>query len=82
MLMPAPAHRDHDAQAMAAAAAEHLGCSPEEVLVSSTGVIGVPLPMSKINEGIGSAVSELSEAEALMQRSDHDYRYFSQRVCR
>lgn len=51
-----------DAQAMAAAAAEHLGCSPEEVLVSSTGVIGVPLPMSKINEGIGSAVSELSEA--------------------
>jgi glutamate N-acetyltransferase/amino-acid N-acetyltransferase len=34
------------------AAAAKLGISPEEVLVASTGVIGVPLPMDKIKTGI------------------------------
>jgi glutamate N-acetyltransferase/amino-acid N-acetyltransferase len=41
-----------DAQEMANLAADKLGISPEEVLVASTGVIGVPLPMDKIRVGI------------------------------
>lgn len=41
-----------NAEAMAAYAAEKLGCLPDEVLVLSTGVIGVQLPMEKIRHGI------------------------------
>ena len=41
-----------DALVMANLAAAKLGISPEEVLVASTGVIGVPLPMDKIRAGI------------------------------
>jgi len=36
-----------DARDMAAAVAAALGCEAEEVVVASTGVIGVPLPMDK-----------------------------------
>jgi glutamate N-acetyltransferase/amino-acid N-acetyltransferase len=49
-----------DADAMAAAAAAGLGCDVEQVLVSSTGVIGVALPMAKLVEGIPRAVSRLA----------------------
>ncbi|QSB44136.1 bifunctional glutamate N-acetyltransferase/amino-acid acetyltransferase ArgJ [Tsuneonella flava] len=35
--------------------AEHLGCAPEDVFVSSTGVIGVPLPKDKAREGVANA---------------------------
>jgi glutamate N-acetyltransferase/amino-acid N-acetyltransferase len=41
-----------DAVEMAKLTAAKLGISPEEVLVASTGVIGVPLPMDKIRTGI------------------------------
>lgn len=41
-----------DAQEMANLAATKLSISPAEVLVASTGVIGVPLPMDKIRAGI------------------------------
>jgi glutamate N-acetyltransferase/amino-acid N-acetyltransferase len=41
-----------DAVEMAALAAAHIGRKPAEVLVASTGVIGVPLPMDRIREGI------------------------------
>jgi glutamate N-acetyltransferase/amino-acid N-acetyltransferase len=41
-----------DAWGMANLAAAKLGISPEEVLVASTGIIGVPLPMDKIRTGI------------------------------
>jgi glutamate N-acetyltransferase/amino-acid N-acetyltransferase len=41
-----------DALVMANLTAAKLGISPEEVLVASTGVIGVPLPMDKIRVGI------------------------------
>ncbi|XUU60394.1 bifunctional glutamate N-acetyltransferase/amino-acid acetyltransferase ArgJ [Erythrobacter sp. HA6-11] len=37
--------------------AEHLGCSPAEVFVSSTGVIGVPLPKDKAREGVTNALT-------------------------
>jgi glutamate N-acetyltransferase/amino-acid N-acetyltransferase len=41
-----------DASRMANLAAAKLGIPPEEVLVASTGIIGVPLPMDKIRAGI------------------------------
>ena len=41
-----------DATAMAERAAQHVRLKPEQVLVCSTGVIGVELPMSLVNAGI------------------------------
>lgn len=49
-----------DALATAQIAADCLGVQKEEVLVSSTGVIGQYLPMEKIAAGIKKAVSVLS----------------------
>jgi glutamate N-acetyltransferase/amino-acid N-acetyltransferase len=44
--------RDH-AERMCALVAEGLGCRPEEVLVCSTGLIGIPLPIGAVESGIG-----------------------------
>jgi glutamate N-acetyltransferase/amino-acid N-acetyltransferase len=52
------------AEAMAAQTAAALGCTPEEVLVASTGVIGVKLDMAKIAHGIASARAALSPSGA------------------
>jgi glutamate N-acetyltransferase / amino-acid N-acetyltransferase len=41
-----------DALEMTELAARHIGVKPEEVLVASTGVIGVTLPMERIREAI------------------------------
>ena len=49
-----------NARRMAAAAAAELGCAPERVLVSSTGVIGVPLPIEKIEAGVRGMTQELA----------------------
>ena len=43
-----------DARAMCAAAAELLGLKQKEVLVCSTGRIGVPMPMGRIAKGIAA----------------------------
>ncbi|NPV30158.1 MAG: bifunctional glutamate N-acetyltransferase/amino-acid acetyltransferase ArgJ [Firmicutes bacterium] len=51
-----------DARRMAALTGEVLGISPELVVVASTGVIGVPLPMEKIERGIREAALNLSRA--------------------
>ncbi len=37
--------------------AKGLDCAPEEVFVSSTGVIGVPLPQDKAREGVAKALA-------------------------
>jgi glutamate N-acetyltransferase/amino-acid N-acetyltransferase len=37
--------------------AGHLGCPQEQVFVSSTGVIGVPLPKDKAREGVAKALA-------------------------
>lgn len=50
-----------NARKMAALAAAQVGCAPEEVLVGSTGIIGVNLPMDKLEAGIKAAAAELSE---------------------
>lgn len=42
-------------------AGELLNVPPEQVLNASTGIIGVPLPMDKIEVGIMDALAELSE---------------------
>jgi len=61
-----------DARRMCQVAAEALGLAAEEVLVCSTGVIGVRLPMEAIERGIPDAAAALSEeggpdaAEAIM----------------
>ena len=48
-----------DAREMARATANGIGCKPEEVLVASTGVIGVALPIAKVVTGISTAVDRL-----------------------
>ena len=51
-----------DARSMAGATARALGIAPAEVVVCSTGVIGKPLPMDAVAEGIARAAGELSES--------------------
>ncbi len=51
---------DKDAAAMQSITAAALGCQPDDVIVASTGVIGVTLPMDKMEQGLKQAVSELS----------------------
>lgn len=49
-------HRGRAAvEAIAARVAAHLHCAPDEVFVSSTGVIGVPLPVDKAEAGLDAA---------------------------
>ena len=49
------------ARRMAAAAAAEVGCDPGRVLVSSTGVIGVSLPIEKIEQGMHGMRAELQD---------------------
>ena len=51
-----------DARTMASATARALGIAPGEVVVCSTGVIGKPLPMEAVAQGIARAAGELSES--------------------
>ena len=48
------------AEAMAAATAAVIGCAPANVLVASTGVIGVKLPMDRVAGGIRQAATALA----------------------
>lgn len=41
-------------EAISGKVAAHLGCSETEIFVSSTGVIGVPLPVDKAEEGLNT----------------------------
>ena len=50
-----------DAEAMAARVAAVLPCAAADVLVASTGVIGVKLPMEKVDPGIRTAAAALSQ---------------------
>ena len=49
-----------DAEAMCVAAAKAVGCSPEDVLVCSTGIIGTPLPIDKILAATPKLAEKLS----------------------
>ena len=51
-------HRGREAvEAIMAQVADGLGCEPAQVLVSSTGVIGVPLPKDRAQEGVANALA-------------------------
>ena len=52
---------DH-ARAMAALTARHVGCSSVDVLVASTGVIGVKLDMARVERGIAAAAKQLAQS--------------------
>ena len=54
--------------------AAHLGCAPAEVFVSSTGVIGVPLPKDKARAGVAAVLdaAECSWEEAAATISTTD----------
>jgi len=61
-----------DVRTCAATVAQMLGCRPEQVCVSSTGIIGHPLPMDKLVPGIRTACDGLSdqpEAAAMAARA-------------
>jgi glutamate N-acetyltransferase / amino-acid N-acetyltransferase len=65
-----------DARRMRAAAAAEIGTVPERVLVSSTGVIGVPLPIEKIEAGVRGMSAVLVDdpligAEGIMTTDTH-----------
>jgi glutamate N-acetyltransferase/amino-acid N-acetyltransferase len=53
----------HDAREMTAATAALVGCPVDQVLVASTGVIGVALPMDKVRSGIPAAFRALAAAD-------------------
>lgn len=61
-----------DAREMQCLAAEAIGARPEQFLVMSTGVIGVPLPMERLRAGVAAVAPRLSPdggqaaAEAIM----------------
>jgi glutamate N-acetyltransferase/amino-acid N-acetyltransferase len=64
------------ARRMAQAAATEVGTTPDRVLVSSTGVIGVPLPIKMIEAGIPGIAAELQAnplvgAEGIMTTDTH-----------
>jgi glutamate N-acetyltransferase / amino-acid N-acetyltransferase len=50
-------------------AARELGCRTEQVLVCSTGVIGVPLEVGRIVEGVGKAAGQLDRSGGLAAAS-------------
>jgi glutamate N-acetyltransferase/amino-acid N-acetyltransferase len=50
---------ERDARATARQAAALLGIAPTEVVVASTGVIGVPLPIDRVQRGLERAVVQL-----------------------
>ncbi|MDQ3809943.1 MAG: bifunctional glutamate N-acetyltransferase/amino-acid acetyltransferase ArgJ [Chloroflexota bacterium] len=65
-----------DARRMAAAAAAEVGTSSDRVLVSSTGLIGVPLPIEVIERGLRGMAAELQDdplvgAEGIMTTDSH-----------
>lgn len=65
-----------NAKRMAAAGAAEIGTTADKMLVSSTGVIGVPLPIEKIERGIVGMATELQGdpmlgAEGIMTTDTH-----------
>ncbi len=65
-----------NARRMAAAAASEIGTSADRILVSSTGVIGVQLPIERIEQGLRGITGELQGdplvgAEGIMTTDTH-----------
>ena len=60
-----------DARRMAEIVATEIGCSPEQVLVASTGVIGRPLPMPILEAGIPKATAVLKPGRDAFNDAAH-----------
>jgi glutamate N-acetyltransferase/amino-acid N-acetyltransferase len=60
-----------DAEEMTAILAKEIGCSKDDALVCSTGIIGRPLPMEKIREGIGAAFQQLDTSDEAFDAAAH-----------
>lgn len=58
-----------DVARIAQVAAKAIGCLPDEILVCSTGRIGVPLPVQKIEKGITELVPLLSNEPELAHQA-------------
>ncbi len=54
---------ERDTAEMARLAAAEVGCRAEDFLVMSTGIIGVPLPIEKVSQGIQAAAKQLTHSE-------------------
>lgn len=71
----------YNAQKMADLVADKFGISREEVLVFSTGIIGVQLPMDKVEAGINQATQNLIDfdlelASRAISTTDAFYKYY------
>ena len=62
---------EENAEKMCAAAAAAIGCKPEDVLVSSTGVIGQTLKVGVIEEGMPALYAALEHSEAASDAAAH-----------
>lgn len=58
-----------DAEAMTEVTAQQLGIDASEVLVCSTGRIGVPMPMANVKRGIVEAGSQLSSSHSSARKA-------------
>ena len=62
---------EENAERMCAAAAKAIGCAPEDVVVSSTGVIGQRLNVEAIEEGLPALYAALERSEAASDAAGH-----------
>ena len=62
---------EENAERMCAAAAQAIGCKPEDVLVSSTGVIGQTLNIQVIEDGVLSLYAALDRSDAASDAAAH-----------
>jgi glutamate N-acetyltransferase / amino-acid N-acetyltransferase len=58
-------------RATAERAATELGCRPEQVLICSTGVIGVPLDAERVGDGVAKAAANLGRQASSDGQLDH-----------
>ncbi len=75
-----------DAERTCRKLAERLGIPEKSVLVASTGIIGTPLPMDRIDKGLktlaeGSAAAGLKDVATAIMTTDKFPKYGSRKVC-
>lgn len=64
---------DEAAWVMAETTAQVLGIKPEDVLVASTGVIGVEMPVEQVVQGIKTAAQEILAEQSALQASQNSH---------
>ena len=64
-------HGEENAERMCAAAARAVGCKAEDVLVSSTGVIGQTINVQVIEEGVPALYAALERSDAASDAAAH-----------